>query len=133
MNNGTKYVNTDFDLKSKTPCDRLYLEFNQKCCVRRYASNDERDWHLILELAESESLDNRKVERDILSIMAVLTPLSPVASIAGTLGRTRTSFLPMLSKLWQMSIALFRSRFIQCEIAMGHLGTNPSRQYLKPG
>ncbi len=74
----TEYVNTDFDLKSKTRFDTLNNEFDQTCCVLHYTQRDDGHWYATIESAHGET-SNRKAETDILAIIQAIHKLSPTA------------------------------------------------------
>jgi len=75
----TEYANTDFDLKSTTPFDRLQRELNQTCCVLHYTHGDDGHWHSIVESSHDEESGNRNAERDIGAIINAINALSPAA------------------------------------------------------
>ena len=77
MKQETRYINTDLDLKSKTPFDTLHLELAKRCCILHYLNDDPGEWFLRLESLEEETFT--AAEHNIRSIVNVLSSLSAVA------------------------------------------------------
>ncbi|MEL6553858.1 MAG: hypothetical protein AAFQ63_10420 [Cyanobacteria bacterium J06621_11] len=76
MDIATEYLNTDFELKSKTSFDALHRELERGGSVLHYVSDEGGDWYLVFESATSSNPDNHNAERDILSSISLLSQLS---------------------------------------------------------
>ncbi|MGD1952251.1 MAG: hypothetical protein ACFB14_21775 [Leptolyngbyaceae cyanobacterium] len=81
MKTETEYINTDFDLKSKSSFDTLNRELDQMCCVLHYTHGEDGHWHSTVESANPDETSKRNAEMDILAIIAVLNALSPAATV----------------------------------------------------
>lgn len=79
MSIATEYLNTDFELKSKTSFDALHRELERGGDILYYVSNEESDWYLVFESATCGNPGNRNAERNILSIISLLFQLSQEA------------------------------------------------------
>lgn len=80
MKTETEYVNTDFDLKSKSPFDTLNRELDQMCCVLHYTHGEDGHWYSTVESAIPDETSKRNAEMDILAIITAINTLSPAAT-----------------------------------------------------
>ena len=80
MKTETEYINTDLDLKSKSPFDTLNRELDQLCCVLHYTHGEDGHWHSTVESAHNSETSTRNAEMDILAIIAAINALSPLAT-----------------------------------------------------
>ena len=76
----TKYANTDLDLKSRKPLDRLCRELEESCCVLHYEPSDDGDWHACIESNNCRAEKDRSSGEDILEMLAAITKLPPTAT-----------------------------------------------------
>ena len=79
MKTETEYINTDFNLKSKSPFDTLNRELNQMCCVLHYTHDEDGHWHSTVESAYDNETSKRNAEMDIIAIITAMNTLSPAA------------------------------------------------------
>jgi hypothetical protein len=79
MTRDTEYANTDLDLKSAVPFDRLNRELASKCRVLHYTHGDDGNWHSIVEASHGSDSRSRNAEMDIAAIIDAIRDLSSEA------------------------------------------------------
>lgn len=77
----TRYINTDFDLKSRSPFDSLRDELEASCLVLHYTVGEDGSWHSIVESSypEDDHGHQRTAAMDIRLILDALEGLSDQA------------------------------------------------------
>ena len=85
----TRYITTDFDLKSKKSFDLLNCELDQTCCVLHYTCGEDGHWHSIVESSLDDGMSERDATVDILSMIDAITDLSSAAKAEFDAGYVR--------------------------------------------
>jgi len=73
------YVNTDFDLKSKSAFETLHNELSIRCLALNYAQGDDGSYHASYESNHEGESALTGAERDILLIVGAINTLSDKA------------------------------------------------------
>ncbi len=76
MERETHYLNTDLEIRSRTPVVHLCEEFTGHCWVLYQTLGDDGNWYVTI---ETNHIENSSAESDIKTMLAVVPKLSHIA------------------------------------------------------